>query len=273
MIVFDEGDAYRFVTQPDHARFAGELASLWREHGLPDHPRRDDLLFAVREHDNGWREADAAPRWNAAAGRPHDFLSVPDEVRLEVWRRGTERFAGERPYAALLVALHGLALATWQSSGAGGEAAADVVADLAAELEERADELAEAAGVDRSEAAADYRFLAFADAASLAVCNRWNDPFERPAPAAAGGGTLRGRFEPATETLYLDPFPLAGATRFQIPVRRIEKRLYAGDADLGGELAAARWGRLEVRVRACESIAGRCEPAPGRRSQGARTQA
>jgi hypothetical protein len=59
---------------------------------------------------------------------------------------------------------------------------------------------------------------------------------------------LRGRFEPATETLYLDPFPLAGATRFEIPARRIPKRLYAGDADLGGELAAARWGRLEVRV-------------------------
>jgi hypothetical protein len=197
----------------------------------------------VREHDNGWREADAAPRWNAAAGRPHDFTSVPDEVRLEVWRRGSERFAAERPYAALLVALHGLALAA-----ASGDPAAAPAAGLAAELEERADELAEAAGVERAEAAADYPFLAFADAASLAVCGRWNDPFERPAPAAAGGGVLRGRFEAATETLYLDPFPLAGATRFEIPVRRIEKRLYAGDADLGGELAAARWGRLEVRV-------------------------
>lgn len=243
MIVFDEGESYRLITQPDHARFAGELVSLWREHGLPDHPRRDDLLFAVREHDNGWREADAAPRWNAAAGRPHDFTSLPDDVWLEVWRRGTERFAAERPYAALLVALHGLALAA-----AYGEPAAGAAAGFAAELDERADELAEAAGVERAEAAADYPFLGFADVASLAVCNRWNDPFERPAPAAAGGGVLRGRFEPGTETLYLDPFPLAGATRFEVPARRIPKRLYAGDADLGGELAAARWERVEVRV-------------------------
>jgi hypothetical protein len=251
MLVFDEGDSYRLVTQPDHARFAGELVSLWREDGLPRHPRRDDLLFAVREHDNGWREADAAPRWNAASGRPHDFTSVPDEVRLEVWRRGTERFAAERPYAALLVALHGLALAAASS----GDPADEPVATLVAELDERADELARAAGVERAEAAAaDYPFLAFADAASLAVCNRWSDPVEGTAPAAAGGrarrrgAVLRGRFEPATETLYLDPFPLAGATRFEVPARRIPKRLYAGDADLGGELAAARWGRLEVRV-------------------------
>ncbi|HEX2162583.1 MAG TPA: DUF3891 family protein, partial [Thermoanaerobaculia bacterium] len=76
MIVYDEGEAWRVVTQPDHARFAGELVALWRAHGVPEHPRRDDLLFAVREHDNGWREEDAAPSWNAAAGRPHDFLSL-----------------------------------------------------------------------------------------------------------------------------------------------------------------------------------------------------
>lgn len=239
MIVFDEGETYRFVTQPDHARFSGELVSLWREHGLPDHPRRDDLLFAVREHDNGWREADAAPSWNHAAGRPHDFLSIEDEVKLEVWRRGTARFAAERPYAALLITLHGLALAAWYGEPAAG---------LAAELEERADELAEAAGAAREEAAADYPFLGFADAASLAVCRRAGDPFEREAPEAAGGGVLRGWFEADTETLYLDPFPLAGATRFTIPARHVAKRLYAGDADLGGALAAARWGEMAVRV-------------------------
>ena len=250
MIVYDEGESWRVVTQPDHARFAGELVALWREHGLPDHPRRDDLLFAVREHDNGWREADAAPRWNAAAGRPHDFLSVPDEVKLEVWRRGPRRFAEERPYAALLVAHHGLALIAAQAGGSGGgdDPAVGLAAGLAAELEELADELAEAAGATREEAAADYPFLAFADAASLAVAGRWSEPFERPAPAAAGGDTLRGRFEAATETLYLDPFPLAGATRFTIPMRRLPKRLHAGDADLGGELAAARWQELTVRV-------------------------
>jgi hypothetical protein len=244
MIVYDEGEAWRLVTQPDHARFAGELVSLWRADGLPRHPRREDLLFAVREHDNGWREADAAPRWNAAAGRPHDFTSVPDEVRLEVWRRGPRRFAAERPYAALLIAHHGLALASWHSRDSGrrdGEPADE----LAAELEELADELAEAAGATRDEAAADEPFLAFADAASLAACNRWDEPFER---SGRGGATLRGRFEAATETLYLDPFPLAGATRFTIPLRRIPKRLYAGDADLGGELAAARWQELTVRV-------------------------
>ena len=70
MIVVPEGATLLLVTQPDHAHLSGELLSLWRAGGLPENPRRADLLFAAREHDNGWREADAAPRWDAARGRP-----------------------------------------------------------------------------------------------------------------------------------------------------------------------------------------------------------
>ena len=110
MIVVPEGSTLLLVTQPDHAHFSGELLSLWRAGGLPGHPRRDDLLFAAREHDNGWREADAAPRWNAEGGRPHDFMTLPRQERIEIWERGTCRFAAERPYAALLITRHALNL-------------------------------------------------------------------------------------------------------------------------------------------------------------------
>ena len=70
VIVVDKGDLLRVITQPDHARFAAELLSLWRADGLPEHPRREQLLFAVREHDNGWREADAAPWVDPATQKP-----------------------------------------------------------------------------------------------------------------------------------------------------------------------------------------------------------
>jgi hypothetical protein len=237
VIVVDEGERLRLVTQPDHAHFAGELVALWRADGLPGHRRREDLLFAVREHDNGWREPDAAPSWNAGAERPHDFLSVPDAVKVEVWRRGVDRFAAQRPYAALLVALHALAL----FSGRRGEAPWDPLLD---DLAARRDELLEAAGASIEEARADYRFLELADTASLGVCSRDGRTFERAWP----DGGRRGCFEAATETLYLDAFPLAGATTFRVPARWIPKRIHAGDADLGGALAEARWGELTVRV-------------------------
>src|SRR6185436_13861512 len=223
--------AWLLITQPDHAAFAAELMSLWRAEGMPDHPQRADLLFAVREHDNGWREADAAPRWNAERRRPHDFLTMPRPARIEVWERGVSRFAGERPYAALLITRHARRLHRDRR----GEAEWEGLLETLDELERG---LAEAAFAGEEEIAAADRLLDRADTLSLAACSRWTDPFE-----------LHGVRARLTEgTLGLDPFPLAGATTFRIPCRRIAIRDYGGDAALGGELAAARWGEMTVRV-------------------------
>src|SRR5438270_6922849 len=98
MIVKGEGDRLRVVTQPDHAAFAAELLSLCRLPGLVDHPRRGALLRAVRLHDNGWHELDAAPPIDRSSGRPWSFVDLPPSLRLEVWTRGTARYVDEDPY-------------------------------------------------------------------------------------------------------------------------------------------------------------------------------
>ena len=228
MIVATESSLHLLITQPDHARFSAELLSLWRP--LADHPRREELLFATREHDNGWRETDAAPHWDAERGRPHDFLSLPRGERIELWQRGTARFAGERPYASLLIARHAIRLHQ-ERSGEEWQGFREY-------LDELYRGLAEETEAPEEQVEADYRWLDLTDLISLAVCNGWSEPFGRYG--------FRGQFEDGT--LRLDPFPLAGATAFRIPCRRIPVRAYRGDADLGGELAAARWEELPVRV-------------------------
>lgn len=225
----DAAGRHLLITQPDHARFAAELLSLWR--ALADHPRRAELLFAVREHDNGWRETDAAPHWDAERGRPHDFLSLPRGERIELWQRGTARFAGEHPYASLLIARHAARIHQ-ERSGEEWRAFRE-------HLDELCRGLAEATGATEEQVEADYRWLDLADLISLAVCNRWSEPFARHGVRGEPGGD---------GTLRLEPFPLAGATAFRIPCRRIPARAYRGDADLGGELAAARWEELPVRL-------------------------
>jgi hypothetical protein len=50
----------------------------WRDGGFTDNPRRDAILLAIAEHDNGWREVDVAPIVDEATGRIHDFVSAPD---------------------------------------------------------------------------------------------------------------------------------------------------------------------------------------------------
>jgi Protein of unknown function (DUF3891) len=231
VIVAVEAGAYRVVTQPDHAHLAGEILSLWRADGLPASPRRAELVFAGREHDNGWREADAAPRCDGA-GRPVDFTAMPRAERIEIWERGAARFLDRRPYASLLIVRHARELhrdrrreADWR--------------DFLRRLVARERRLRRELGVTARALAADYRLLAIADTVSLAACAGWTGELSLPGlrGRAGGGGEMR-----------LAPLPLAGATSFLVPCRRIPLRRYRGDADLGGELAAARWHELRVRL-------------------------
>jgi hypothetical protein len=231
MIVVPAESSFLLITQPDHAHLAGEILSLWRADGLPDNPRRDDLLFAAREHDNGWREADAAPRWDAERGRPHDFITLPARERIAVWERGVCRFAAARPYASLLIARHALNL----FGDRRGEEEWDRLLGF---LEDFENGLIEQTGVEPETLEEDYRWLDLADQISLAACARWREPASRYGVHIASGDGGIG----------LAPFPLAGATTFRVACRRIPQRAYRGDADLGGELAAARWEERAVRI-------------------------
>lgn len=237
MIVVEREDGFRCITQPDHAHLAGELMALWRRDGLSKHPRRSEILLAVREHDNGWREPDSAPHLDHVRQRPHDFLSLPLGERLAVWPRAVDRYADRHPYAALLIAHHAEALYSDHREDEDFE-------ELFEALDLRRERLLEVTGQDEDLLELDYAFVAFADLASLTVCNRWDEPFERAMPE----GPMQARFDPETETLHLDPFPLAGSTTFRIPCRTLPAREYSGDADLAVELATARWGEVRVRV-------------------------
>ena len=235
MIVTATGqDRLRLVTQHDHAHLAGRILALWRADDLPEHPRRDDLLFAAREHDNGWREEDAAPRLDPATGRPHDFTTMPMGPRVEIWDRSTGRHQERRPYAALLVTHHALHLhqdrrdetdPAWQT--------------LFALLDARAEELYEATAAPPEQVAAEYRFLHLVDLASLMLAAGWQGPIER----------MGHRLELAGEGLLtVDPFPLAGTTTFRLACRHVPGRPYGSAAELGEELLAARWESLPVRL-------------------------
>ncbi len=230
MIVVDEGSRLLLFTQTDHAFFAAQLLSLWRTTELIQHPRRQEIIFATREHDNGWREADAAPRVNAETGRPHDFLTLPAEPRIELWRRGIARHL-DRPVAAALIARHALEIH--------GERAGDPVwDDFLREVGDRYTEILDQAAIEATTLDSDYHFLDLADRLSLAACNRWTAP----------GKSHGVRFRLQERSLLLDPFPLAGTTTFRIPCRRIPARRYRGDADLGTELANARWSEWTLSV-------------------------
>jgi len=234
MIVVPEPQRWTVVTQADHARLAAEIVRLFRPPEIAGHPRREELLEAIAAHDDGWWEADAAPTLDPVTGGPADFRSLPSARRSEIWRRGVERHAERSPYVAAMAAGHLLRLlATW----GGGEWEA-----FRGELAARRDELVADANLDPDALRADDAWMRIADDLSLAAASR-DASFLSAGPFRAEIGVR----EEITE-LALAPFPLAGATRFELPARRLPRRAYRNGVELGVALATATWERLAIRL-------------------------
>lgn len=240
MIVRSTPQGALHVTQADHARFAADLLRLFRLPELLANPRRDLLLRAVAEHDNGWWEADSAPRLAAGGDSALDFRDFPAGPRQEIWLRGVERFASESPYLAALLATHVLRLSERFQDDPSWS-------DFRAVVGARREELLAAAGGSPVGLAADDRWLALADALSLAVCADeaglleipgWRLELQEPPRASGGGVTL---------VAGLEPFPLAGATVFELSGRRLAAERFDSAAMLGVALATSPWVRLRVR--------------------------
>lgn len=148
------------ITQPDHAQLARRIM----EHCvlLVANPRRNAILRAIGDHDNGWAEADAEPTIDVATGEVVDFIRAPIALRQGVWPRTVAGLEDE-PYAAALVANH--ALFAYDRFRGDPEWAAffGQMASLRAGM-------LRASGASLEQLESDYAFLRLGDLISLAFC-------------------------------------------------------------------------------------------------------
>jgi hypothetical protein len=166
MIVRTGDNVLHLITQPDHAALSRRVMERWTR--LHDVERRASILLAVEEHDNGWRELDAAPSVDPGSGAVYDFISIPVATRQAVWPRGVLRLAEEDEWAAALVAHHAVTVYDRYRPD-------PAWADFFARLEALRDELAHAARRDFAQLTHDYVFVRIGDLVSLMFCNQWDE--------------------------------------------------------------------------------------------------
>ncbi len=166
MIIRAADSGLVLITQPDHAALAARLIETWSDARFPPTPQRSTILFAVAEHDNGWREPDSAPIVSED-GQLLDFIHAPADVRRGVWPRGVDRLA-DAPYAAALVAQHAIHVNDRHRASSDWRAFFD-------EMTMRRSRLLARAQRTEDELLADYFFVRMADLMSLVFCNRWRD--------------------------------------------------------------------------------------------------
>jgi hypothetical protein len=234
VIVRPSGERVLLITQPDHAHLARRVM----EHCAPlaSSPRRDEILLAIGEHDNGWTEEDAAPRVNLATGEVFDFVSAPAETRQAVWPRGVARLAGD-PWAAALVAQH--AITVYDRFRSDRE-----WAPFFAEMEAARDAMVRASGRTLDDLLPDYVFVRLADLISLTFCVGWDDE-------QRFGGWAVQRVE---TRVVVTPDALGGAEiPIEIAARAIVRRTFRSDAELRAALSEAESVALTGTVAALGS--------------------
>jgi hypothetical protein len=221
MIVRTVHDRIQLITQPDHAHLARRIMEYCVP--LAARPRRDAILHATGEHDNGWAEEDAAPTVHRDTGRIADFVTVPLAVRHAVWPRGIARLA-EHPWTAALVAQH--ALAVYDRFRPDPEWTA-----FFAEMESARGTMLRRVDMPVDELMADYPFVRLGDLISLAFCIGGTDP-QRVGDWAV---QLSG------PRVIVTPDVFGGAEMsIEIAAREIRNQPFRSDEELREALSAAR---------------------------------
>jgi hypothetical protein len=228
MIVQERQDRYVLIKQYDHSLLSGEFARRWAESPRPFEP----TLYAIANHDVGWKNLDATVSWNEATGKPYSFTSYPVGPKLQAYKEGLDLLERRSPYAACLCSMH------FESFVRGSEDEAE--ARFREGEIQRQEKLRGVMSVEELENLEhNFRLLQLCDDLSLFVC--LNKPGRNDYPWFKNGFELEGaKFEPVWEnsrTLRLDPNPFSEPFDLAVPYTLVKK---------SGKIIGSR--RLELQV-------------------------
>jgi Protein of unknown function (DUF3891) len=224
MIIRRDGEGLLAIAQPDHARLAGVFAESWRGGA------GESLVAASHHHDDGWIDWEKAPTVDDH-GHPHDFLTIPMDDRVAVYRRGIDLLATTDRAAGLLTSLHfGRLLAEGLRAleGDARRTAEDFLAEQSTWEAETRRELGEPEGVE-----ADYRVLRAVDFLSLVLCMR-------PLNELDGASVTTMTLHVEDQRVFLDPYPFdAGELEVTVAARVLPATTFDDDEAYRSALAGA----------------------------------
>ncbi|MFQ5786963.1 MAG: DUF3891 family protein, partial [Thermodesulfobacteriota bacterium] len=106
MIRREEKEGWFLINQHDHAELSGEILKYWENTAFETPDPHDEVLFATRQHDNGWIEWDSSPKVYPLNRFPMNFMEMNFPDQETIWKRSFRRYSADHPYASALIALH-----------------------------------------------------------------------------------------------------------------------------------------------------------------------
>ncbi|GGK12976.1 serine hydroxymethyltransferase [Caldalkalibacillus thermarum] len=252
MIVVDFQDHFVLIQQYDHAQLSGDIATNWNPRHFYGSPKRQDVLYAIYEHDRGWIDLDHTPFWNDAENAPYSFMEFPLRPKLTFYRKGVDEVQRYSPYAALLCSMHYCSFFASTSEPAAEQ--------YMQEEKERQRLIREDLHLSTPQEDADLKFhfdlLQFCDNLSLYVClNRPGVSKEEEISWYRQGfpqrfshldhQTIMARWLD-TETIQLNPFPLQEGCTYGVKLKKVPKQAIK-EKGLAEAYRQAGWELRHVR--------------------------
>jgi len=102
------------LTQTDHSRLAGFLASHWGNATFAPLQPYESVTRAATFHDFGWLRYETRPEIDLKTGEPYTFITLPfNPQQLDAYQWCVDWLGSVDPYSALLVGMHRVGL--WKS--------------------------------------------------------------------------------------------------------------------------------------------------------------
>jgi Protein of unknown function (DUF3891) len=222
------------ITQTDHSRLAGFLASHWGNTAFAALQPWESVARAATFHDFGWLRYETRPELNAETHEPHTFVTVPfNPQQLDAYQWCVDWLAGVDPYSALLVGMHRVGLwksryntITYPAWRYGNAALPDPIRDYISREEPIQEKQRQQLGADT--VWTNYRLLQVWDL--LGLYFTVGEPYEHaiePVPTAYDGDLhsgVRMQIHPLGENrVAFDPYPFdIRPLTLHIPYRQLE---------------------------------------------------
>lgn len=101
-----DGGAQFVVKQTDHGALCGQFASAMGNDRFKPPLPRDEVVYAITCHDNGWLEIDEAPLLDPETRLPFNVLATPPSTLFVTSQRSPNFNERHHPYCGLISSMH-----------------------------------------------------------------------------------------------------------------------------------------------------------------------
>jgi hypothetical protein len=252
MIRRDENDGWFLVNQHDHARLSAKIMRHW---GNKEFDGLDsEVLFAIEEHDNGWKEWDSSPKVNSVSQYPMNFLEISSSDQSEIWRRCFRRHSAKRPYASALIALH---FGKLNEKSLNKNSNNGIAKALQVEINDFVSDMLRIniPNLDPDSLPKDVqmnlRLVQIADIISLALCHGWLSIGIVDVPLGDKDSATTLNLKSIDGSNYgISPYPFSHPLiELRVEGRRLGQKKFSGDAELRGMLEESQREVLHFSIR------------------------